>query len=74
MEDQPSIRAVKRDLAAEWLGREGVVGLGIEEDDAGQEFIQVMVEKEKPGLVDRIAERAGGHLVRLLVIGKIRAR
>jgi hypothetical protein len=74
VDDRPPIRSVKRELSAEWLGREGVVGVGIEEDDAGREFIAVMVEKDKPGLLDRIAAEARGHLVQLLVTGKIRAR
>ena len=69
-----SISAAKREISAEWLGREGVVGVGIEEDRAGREFIAVMVREEVPGLLQRIMEMANGFPVHLVVSGRIRAR
>ncbi|HEX9709411.1 MAG TPA: hypothetical protein VGB42_05535 [Candidatus Thermoplasmatota archaeon] len=74
MGGQGSIAAAKRVVSSEWLGREGVVGVGVEADGAGREFIAVMVREEVPGLLQRIAEAARGFPVHLIVSGKIRAR
>ena len=71
---RPTIEQVKAAQSSKLMAIEGVVGVGIEEDDDGEAFIVVMVERKKAPAVGRVPRRIGGYRVEVTRVGPIRAR
>ena len=69
-----SIEEVKAAHSRELMALEGVVGVGIEEDERGEAFLAVMVRrKDAPG-VSRLPRTIAGYRVGVTEVGAIRAR
>ncbi len=56
------------------MSLEGVVGVGVEEDQRGELFIAVMVERKGAPGAGRVPRTIGGYRVEVTEVGAIRAR
>lgn len=71
---RPAIEDVKAANSARLLALEGVVGVGVEEDDRGEPFICVMVRSRAAQGARSVPRRLAGYRVEVLEVGRIRAR
>lgn len=70
----PPIEAVKAAHSRRLMTLEGVVGVGIEEDEGGEPFISVMVERADAPGVKRLPRKLAGYRLQVAVVGAVRAR
>ena len=70
----PTIEEVKAGHSPKLMALEGVVGVGVEEDERGEPFLCVMVERKGAPGVSRIPRTIAGFRVEVTEVGAIRAR
>lgn len=67
------IREVKRRYSSELMGRDGVEGIGIERDEAGNDVLVLHVSTQDPAVLKSLPRELGGHPVRIIPSGPYRA-
>ena len=71
MSTEEEIREVKRRHSLDLLGREGVSGVGVEQDD--DDFVlSILLDRDDPDLRASLPERIEGHRVKYRVTGPFR--
>jgi hypothetical protein len=71
MSTEDEIRDLKRRHSRTLLGREGIAGVGVEEDGDGF-YLSVLLDRDDPDLRAGLPERIEGHRVKVRVTGPFR--
>ncbi len=69
MATEEEVREVKRRHAPQLLKQEGVSGVGVEKDEAGDYFLTIHLDTDDPEARSRLPDQIEGHSVQYIRSG-----